>query len=389
MNLLIDTAFKGTAILLVGWAASLALRRASAGVRHTIWLFAMLAVAALPAALLIPPGAIPAVTRIVLPAVVAAASPQVAARGLPWLFLIWTIGAGLVLTRLIAGIVAAMNISRRAVAIDGILYSDLAVTPMTWGFFRPFVILPAYTREWTDAQRAPVIRHERAHVTRHDWLWQMLATAMTAVFWFHPLMWLAAFQLRREAEGAADDLVLSNGVPPADYADRLLVVARRMPGFSVPAAVIPMVKTPALETRVRSILDPSRRRSSAGILVRCTIALAAVAFLFPVAVTRQRVYAQGKVYKVGKGVSQPSILYKVDPDYTPEAKADGIEGTVRLGVEITPVGVAENIHVLKSLDPGLDANAVTAVSQWRFKPGVKDGGPVTVAATIELTFHLE
>jgi TonB family protein len=58
-------------------------------------------------------------------------------------------------------------------------------------------------------------------------------------------------------------------------------------------------------------------------------------------------------------------------------------------VEITARGTAENIHVVRSLDPGLDANAISAVSNWRFQPGMKDGEAVTVAATIEISFHLE
>jgi protein TonB len=169
----------------------------------------------------------------------------------------------------------------------------------------------------------------------------------------------------------------------------LLDVARRLNNISAPAAAIAMVRKPELETRVRSILDPSRRRTSAGILVRCAIVLAAVALIVPVAITRQSVYAQGKVYKIGNGVSQPKVLSKVEPEYTQEAKDAGIEGPVTLKVVITPEGKAENIVVAKSLDPGLDANAVSAVSNWRFQPGMKDGEPVSVAAVIEVNFHLQ
>jgi TonB family protein len=251
------------------------------------------------------------------------------------------------------------------------------------------VILPTYAMDWTDAERDVVIRHEQAHIARHDWLWQIFASVTTAVFWFHPLMWLANFKLRREAEGAVDDCILASGAEPSDYAGRLLDVARRLNGITAPLAAIAMVRKPELETRVRSILDPSRRRTSAGILVRCAIVLAAVALIVPVAITRQSVYAQGKVYKIGNGVSQPKVLSKVEPEYTQEAKDAGIEGPVTLKVVITPEGKAENIVVAKSLDPGLDANAVSAVSNWRFQPGMKDGEPVSVAAVIEVNFHLQ
>jgi TonB family protein len=389
MNLLLDSALKATLILFAAWTASLALRRASADLRHVIWLAAILAVAMLPAALAIPQSAIPNAVQIIVPT---AALGTQAARKLPWLsmmpLILWTTGASLLLLRLIVGILSAARITRSARTLDGILYSDRAATPMTWGFLHPVVILPSYAAEWTAAQRDLVVRHERAHIERHDWLWQMLASLLTAVFWFHPLMWLANFQLRREAEGAADDLVLSTGAAPSEYAGRLLDVARHLRGLAAPAAVVPMVRSPELETRVRSILDPSRRRVTAGILMRCAIALAAAALIVPIAVTRQSVHAQGKVYKVGDGVSQPSIIYKVEPVYTPEAKEEKIQGAVKLEAEITPLGIADNIRVVKGIDPGLDANAVTAVSNWRFKPGMKDGEAVTVAVTIEVNFRL-
>jgi TonB family protein len=387
MNLLLDSALKATVILFAAWTASLALRRASAGVRHMVWLAAVLAVAMVPAVLSIPQTAIPSAARLVVPAVVTGASGTVA-RKLPWLLMIWAAGASLVLARLILGVVGVARITRSAILRDGILYSDRASTPMTWGFFRPVVILPAYAKEWTDAERDVVIRHEQAHIARHDWLWQILSSLATAVFWFHPLMWLANFQLRREAEGAVDDCILAGGAEPSDYAGRLLDVARRLNGVSAPAAAIAMVRKPELEARVRSILDPSRRRASAGLFVRCAIALAAVALILPIAVTRQSVHAQGKVYNMAPGMKQPKIISKVEPQYTEEARDAKIEGSVTLKAEVTPAGVAENIVVVKSLDPGLDANAITAVSQWRFEPGMKDGESVTVAVNIQINFHL-
>ena len=130
MNLLLDSAVKATLILFAAWIAALALRRASADVRHRIWLVAMIAVALLPAALSIPQTAIPTAARIVVPAL--AASPQMAHK-LPWLpnmlFLIWAAGASVVLLRLIVGLVAAARITRLANDIGGVLYSDRAATP--------------------------------------------------------------------------------------------------------------------------------------------------------------------------------------------------------------------------------------------------------------------
>jgi len=166
MNLLLDSALKATVILCAAWTASLALRRASAGVRHMVWLAAVLAVAMVPLALSIPQSAIPTAARLVVPAAMVSGSGAVA-RKLPWLLMIWAAGVSLVLARLIAGILAAARITRSAILQNGILYSDRATTPLTWGFLRPVVILPSYAIEWSDSERDVVLRHEQAHISRH------------------------------------------------------------------------------------------------------------------------------------------------------------------------------------------------------------------------------
>jgi TonB family protein len=96
----------------------------------------------------------------------------------------------------------------------------------------------------------------------------------------------------------------------------------------------------------------------------------------------------GGVYKVGGGVTAPSLLFKVEPEYSEEARKAKYQGVVVLYVEVDPSGKATNIKVSRSLGLGLDEKAIEAVKRWKFKPGYKDGKPVTVAASIEVNFRL-
>jgi len=91
---------------------------------------------------------------------------------------------------------------------------------------------------------------------------------------------------------------------------------------------------------------------------------------------------------VGNGVAAPWVLYKVDPDYTEEARLAKYQGTVVVSAEIGTDGLAYNMKAIRGLGLGLDEKAIDAISQWKFKPGSKNGQPVTVMATIEVNFRL-
>ena len=84
----------------------------------------------------------------------------------------------------------------------------------------------------------------------------------------------------------------------------------------------------------------------------------------------------------------PKVLYKVEPEYSEDARRAHSQGTVVLYVEVDTSGRARNIHVIRRLGLGLDEKAIEAVSKWRFQPGMKGDKPVTVAATIEVNFRL-
>jgi protein TonB len=96
----------------------------------------------------------------------------------------------------------------------------------------------------------------------------------------------------------------------------------------------------------------------------------------------------GGVFRVGGGVTAPTLLFKKEPEYSEEARKAKYQGTVTLYVEVDPSGKATNIRVLHSLGLGLDEKAIDAVRQWKFRPGMKDGKAVTVQASIEVNFRL-
>lgn len=92
--------------------------------------------------------------------------------------------------------------------------------------------------------------------------------------------------------------------------------------------------------------------------------------------------------KLWAGVTRPVLVRKLEPDYTVEARAKGVEGVSILFTEIGRDGIPVNIKVVKPLDPGLDAKSVQALRQWRFRPGERDGKPVSVTAVIQFSFRL-
>jgi periplasmic protein TonB len=96
----------------------------------------------------------------------------------------------------------------------------------------------------------------------------------------------------------------------------------------------------------------------------------------------------GGVFRPGGGVTAPQVLYKVEPEYSEEARKAKFQGTVVLYIEVDASGHPRNLKVVRSLGLGLDEKAIEAVEKWKFRPGYKDGRPVTVAATIEVNFRL-
>jgi periplasmic protein TonB len=96
----------------------------------------------------------------------------------------------------------------------------------------------------------------------------------------------------------------------------------------------------------------------------------------------------GGVFRVGGGVLAPRPLSTPDPQYTDQARKAKVEGTCVLAMIVGPDGKPHDIRVQRGIGMGLDEKAIEAVQQWRFDPATKDGRPVAVQISVEVSFKL-
>jgi len=199
---------------------------------------------------------------------------------------IWAAGVLLVLGRLLIGMARVRAIVRDAQPVTApewlLLLRSVAyplgvrrrvrlrmgpagAVPVTCGIIAPVIILPEDAEDWDDERRTLVLTHELAHVRRLDVLTHIMGQFAVAVFWFHPLAWVAAARMRLERERACDDLVLVAGARPSRYAGDLLDLVQTLTGATAPAAAaLAMARRTEIEGRLMSILDAAVRRGPLG-----------------------------------------------------------------------------------------------------------------------------
>ena len=347
--ILADAFVKATVLLVLAAVVTVFLRRSPASLRHLVWTLACGGVLALPlASALLPNWRLAAWPRLdvpvafdaeqlspqaseqdpkpappVMPTSHATVPPTSAAgetepvrwRLTPdWTALVspvWLSGVGAVLILLAVGMARIMWLDRVTRPVEDeawlILVDELSLElgltrhvrllqasgpamPMTWGIRRPAILLPAEADTWTAERRRDVLLHELAHVKRHDFLIQLMAHVACAVYWFHPMVWLAATRLREERERACDDHVLRAGATPSEYASHLLDIARGLRAARATSlASVAMARPAQLATRLIDVLDTRRCRDTLSARAALPAWLVAIAVVVPLAAAAPRV----------------------------------------------------------------------------------------------------
>jgi beta-lactamase regulating signal transducer with metallopeptidase domain len=288
----LDLTVRSTLVLTLAWLTTLALRRSSvsAATRHLVWASSMVAVLLLPAlsALLpelpipirlpeghgsLPPGlpsdfgtaaADPTPSWASLAALLYALGVAVLLARLAharWvLSRLWTSAthAGSSWRELLEADRAALGLRRPV----NLRLSGSSFVPMTWGTFAPKVLLPSDAQRWSSERRHLVLMHELAHVSRADTLSQAAAALVCVFYWFNPIAWLAARQMRAEQEYAADEIVLAAGAHSLTYARCLVDLAEKLGRRSPTLHAAATHGASQLESRVVAIVSPARRRGS-------------------------------------------------------------------------------------------------------------------------------
>jgi TonB family protein len=317
-------------------------------------------------------------------------------------------GAGFRLGWLALGLIRLKALKRDSIALDpmpefiddlqrrlgtraSVRISDELEGPATIGSTHAVVLIPRRVLDLPPAIQRAIFCHELLHVKRRDWRHTLAEEAGCALLWFHPAARLLASRLSLARESVVDLMTVAQTMDRRSYAEALIAFA----DASAPrvATVTPFIRRRHLAQRLSLVLqEVPMSRSRITVATTACVALAALAtaatvFNFPLATT---ITAQ-EIYQPRDGVTLPRVLKEVKPQYTPEAMKAKIQGSVWLSIVVLPSGDVGDVRVTRSLDTeyGLDNEAIKAAGQWKFQPGTKDGKPVPVQVTLELTFTLK
>jgi beta-lactamase regulating signal transducer with metallopeptidase domain len=343
---------KATAWLVIGLSAVALASRTSASVRHLLLAATFAALMATPLIVVAVPEttiAIPVdavsgpfatpsgqVARAAVPAADSADATLPAVSRITWRTLVqlaWVVGLVLCLTPVAATLWRLRSLRRtslpwteRSLSTQAlarecglargveVLRHEHVASPITFGVWRPVILMPTDAVSWREADIRRALVHEMEHVRRADWVVHLTARVASSAYWFHPLAWIAWRQLVLEAERACDDAAVA-GDERTDYAEQLVALAQGLTGAGESA--LGMAHRSDLAARVSALLDETRPRGRAGFRAAVlTMASAAVvviglAPLRAIEVVRQRSVDQTSAGELVMSVTVPET-YRIN-----------------------------------------------------------------------------
>ena len=307
--------------------------------------------------------------------------------------LLWSAGLAVLALRLAVGLAGATRLTAEGVPLGGpdwraLLARFLALVslrrdvrlkshpevavPLTWGWRRPVVLMPAGSEAWSEEQRSSALFHELSHVKRGDFLIMLLVRTSLAVFWWNPLGWVVYRRLLREQETACDELVLRAGIKPSSYAASLLAF-RRSAGFrwNPSAALLGMLMLgrSSFQERLAAILKQKlvikevKMKTKIMLALALTLAVALVGTARPV-----------PGHEADAAVT---VLVEAEAPAAPAIEA----GLAAAGPSIEPVEQAVVQEKKKEQEPKKIKETAQAVKTIVIKPAGEEGKPLEIVIT--------
>lgn len=301
--------------------------------------------------------------------------------------------------RLTANTVELWEQVRRAYAVRSvaILCAESVCGLVTVGAKRPAIVLSSgFAEECAQDDFLSAMGHELAHVERRDYAKNLLYEAASLVAAFHPAIWMVKARIVETREMICDSMVTERLVDRKAYRQSLLRMAgRMMKARTLGIHAVGIFDGKVLEERIMAM---KTERRVPGRVVRCGLTGCAVLLLLA-GVATGSVFAKqvdakttqdskwGKVYHIDKTIKPPVLTYSVEAKYPKQGTyPKAFQGVCVVGAIVDQHGTLHDVHIVRPLGKGFDANAIKAVEQFKFKPALRFGKPVTVAINVEVNF---
>jgi protein TonB len=243
-----------------------------------------------------------------------------------------------------------------------VFHSDELKGPVTFGLFRPAVLIPT---RWVDNEI--VAYHELLHVRRRDWAFTIVEEFARALLWFHPAVWWLIGQIQLAREEVVDRNVVQLMQSRERYLDTLLAIAEAKAGLDLAPAPL-FLKKRHLRQRVAALLKEVNMSR-----VRITSSLAGFAAIVALAgwmaIRSFPLQAAPQAVKDAPGVTvqqdEAKLLHRAPVRYPQEAREKGIQGTVVLEITLDQKGEVTDAQVLSGPQE-LRKAALESVLQWHY-----------------------
>lgn len=338
----------------------------------------------------------------------------------PWLAVLWSLGAAAMVARLGGGIwwlerayrtrahpapeswQGKLNRMARRMGLNRpvrLLESLKADTPLVIGWFRPVILVPtsALLHLSTEALEA-VLAHELAHIRRLDYLANLLQCCAEALLFFHPAVWWLSGRIRELREHCCDDAAVKLCGDPMMLAEGLSVLERlRRPFHSDPEPALAAAKG-KLMSRITRLFQPQDLQAPS--LRGLAMALVGASLLGISTLAAQKPTPTSKPAALSPQPNSDSegvvdlafskvriVLQPKAPAYPAEAKAKRIQGTVVISLVIDEKGVPLTVKALEGPE-ALQLTAIEYAKAWRFEPAKVKGKPVKARFKLTMPFRL-
>ena len=250
-----------------------------------------------------------------------------------------------------------------------LVVSDNVESPMLVGFVSPKLVLPSnFLNLYNQEQQQLIVAHEICHFDRNDIYWNLIAFILIALFWFHPLVWLAYIRFRRDQELSCDQTTLARKQLDSriNYSRALLITAQQKQRFAFAHLSFNEYgdKTVMLE-RIKQIKNLNVLGKPALSLYGVVIAALVTSVSYAGHVGQQGTTGDSAKHK--KAVNDVYPIMRVEPKYPIQAAKDGVEGAVLLKFDVDSHGMTNNIRVVAAEPENVfDKVAMDALAKWQY-----------------------